>query len=112
MAPATTTTRTARTSTFHAFMFNPFRDLSRRNGICSFHEDSPRDLEPALYLVILERGIAVELVIEAEPRMLAERKKIPKVECPNIQPCDWVAIELVITSIGGVWSRHAVGRQK
>ena len=80
--------------------------------VYSFQEDSPRDLEPAVHRIILERGMVFELVIEAEPRTLAEREKIPEVERPNIQPCHRVAVELVITSIDGVRTRHAIGRQE
>ena len=46
-----------------------------------------------------KEGRFLNWVIEAELRTLTEREKIPEVEHPNIQPCHWVTLELVIARI-------------
>jgi hypothetical protein len=43
-------------------------------------------LEPAVHRVVLEGGVVLELVIEAEPGTLADRKKYPKASARIFSP--------------------------
>ena len=77
----------------------------------SFQENSPRHLKSVVHGVVFERGVVLELVIEAEPGALADWAKIPEVERSDVQPGHGIAVELVITRIDGVRASNTIGRE-
>ena len=69
-------------------------------------------MESAIDRVVLERWVILELVIEAEPRKLADRTKIPEIERPDVQPRHGVAVELVIPRVNIVRARHPIAHEQ
>src|ERR1700693_5039799 len=65
----------------------------------SFQENSPRNREPAVDRVVFKGWMVLDLVIEAQPGTIADRKKITKIERADILTRHRVSIELVVARI-------------
>ncbi len=60
---------------------------------------TPRDVEPSVDSVVVERRAVLELIIEAQPRGFANWSKVAEVERAHVAICHRIVVESVVTSV-------------